>query len=126
VVVHAAPIQHAVIAIQQRARRRCVVCLAPLAARATGRPARYCGDACRQKAFRRVTKLRAEPPAVALLREHGLEGEALFEFVDLILAEVLRRHGATLWDARREDLRGYLPIVCCCAVRPRYVFGQAP
>jgi hypothetical protein len=37
----------------QRAASRCDVCRAPLPARATGRPRRYCTPACRQHAYRR-------------------------------------------------------------------------
>ena len=54
------------------------------------------------------TAQRREPPAVALLREHGLEGEGLLDFCDLVAGEMLRRYGATLGDARREDLVSYL------------------
>jgi hypothetical protein len=36
-----------------RNERRCEVCAAPIITATTGRPARYCSAACRQKAHRR-------------------------------------------------------------------------
>jgi hypothetical protein len=37
----------------QITRRKCPECHAPLPSAPTGRPARYCGPACRQRAYRR-------------------------------------------------------------------------
>ncbi|CNG80902.1 transcriptional regulator [Mycobacterium tuberculosis] len=39
--------------VESRNETRCEICAAPLTPAATGRPARFCGAACRQKAHRR-------------------------------------------------------------------------
>ncbi|MFI5756545.1 XF1762 family protein [Streptomyces sp. NPDC051569] len=39
-----------------QSRRRCSECREPIAAAATGRPARYCSPACRQRAYRKRSR----------------------------------------------------------------------
>ncbi|MGW2630279.1 TetR/AcrR family transcriptional regulator [Streptomyces chattanoogensis] len=48
-----------------RNETRCEVCAGPVAAARTGRPARYCGAACRQKAHRARERARRVPQASA-------------------------------------------------------------
>lgn len=98
----------------QRARRRCAFCFDPLVPRATGRPARYCGDACRQAGFRRVTKLRATGAAERVLAAHGLGGAELLRMASAVAAKELQRRGAYLGD-RHTDLISFLVVAGCRA-----------
>lgn len=59
----------------RRAAHKCAECRAPLAAAPTGRPARFCGDACRQRARRRrlrdATSATASSPPIPRTAEKG-------------------------------------------------------
>ncbi len=73
----------------------------------TGRPPRFCKDACRQAGFRRVTKLQRCSPAERVLLEHGFIGERLLKLARKVANDELRRRGASLGD-RYDDLIGFL------------------
>ena len=77
--------------------------------KSTGRPPRYCKNACRQAGFRRVTKLRA-PTAERVLAEHGLDGDRLCAFVYRCLQSNLSRRGAYLSEERFQDCLDYLVL----------------
>ena len=92
-----------------RIARRCAFCLGRLVPKSTGRPRRYCKDACRQAGFRRVTKLRART-AERVLAEHGLDGDRLCAFVYRCLQSNLNRRGAYLAEERFQDCLDYLVL----------------
>jgi len=86
--------------------------------KSTGRPARYCSNACRQAGFRRVTKLRA-PTAERVLLDHGLDADRLRALVYRCLQSNLNRRGAYLAEDRFEECSDYL-ILCAVATAAKY------
>ncbi len=76
----------------------------------TGRPPRFCKDACRQAGFRRVTKLQRCSRAEGVLREHGLDGDRLHALVYRCLQSNLNRRGAYLAEERFQDCLDYLVL----------------
>ena len=77
--------------------------------RATGRPPRYCSNACRQASFRRVTKLRSRT-AERVLAEHGLDADRLRALVYRCLQSNLNRRGAYLAEERFAECLDYLVL----------------
>jgi len=90
--------------------RRCVFCLGRFVPKSTGRPPRYCKNACRQAGFRRVTKLQRCSTAEGVLREHGLDGDRLHALVYRCLQSNLNRRGAYLAEERFADCLDYLVL----------------
>lgn len=91
-------------------RRRCARCYRPLVRKTTGRPPRYCTNACRQAGFRRVTKLRA-PTAERVLLEHGLDADRLRALIYRCLQSNLNRRGAYLAEDRFGECLDHLVLV---------------
>ena len=91
-------------------RRRCLRCTRVLVRKSTGRPPRFCSNACRQAGFRRVTKLRA-PTAERVLLDHGLDADRLRALVYRCLQSNLNRRGAYLAEERFQECSDYLVLV---------------